>query len=68
MTANQLMTATFDLGNSSGDSDFTRARLGALWRQRLDSGARIELNGGAGLWRANSASERPRSRKLCPAA
>jgi len=38
-------------GDSTTDSRFTNARLGAQWRQRMGN-VRLELNGGGGLWRA----------------
>jgi len=48
----------YDLADAAGEGRFTRARLGAQWRQRLTSGARLELEGGLGGWRSHSTSTR----------
>lgn len=48
----------YDLAEGSAGGRFTSARLNGQWRQRLEGGARIELNGGAGSWRSRNASER----------
>ena len=48
----------YDLANAASEGRFTRARLGAQWRQRLASGARLELDGGVGGWRSHNASTR----------
>jgi iron complex outermembrane receptor protein len=48
----------YDLAEAAGEGRFTRARLGAQWRQRLTSGARLELDGGLGGWRSHNASTR----------
>ncbi len=50
----------YDHGDSSTDSRFTNARLGAQWRQRVGN-VRLELNGGGGLWRAVNDSVRNES-------
>jgi len=48
----------YDQADGTSDGRFTRARLGAQWRQRLPSGARLELDGGLGGWRSHNVSER----------
>lgn len=48
----------YDTADSASEGRFTRARLGAQWRQRLHSGARVELDGGLGGWRSHNVSER----------
>jgi iron complex outermembrane receptor protein len=48
----------YDFAEGSSDGHFTRARLGAQWRQRLPSGARLELDGGLGGWRSHNVSQR----------
>ncbi|MFY9511166.1 MAG: TonB-dependent receptor, partial [Rubrivivax sp.] len=48
----------YDSGDAASDSRFTNARLGANWRQRLGSGARLEFNGNAGGYRAVGSSLR----------
>ena len=47
----------YDSGASHTDSAFTTGRLNLMWRQRL-GGARLELNGGLGGWRARSDTQR----------
>jgi outer membrane receptor for ferrienterochelin and colicins len=48
----------YDSGSTVSDSRYSVGRLNGQWRQRLDSGARLELNGGFGGWRARSDSLR----------
>ncbi|HSM21478.1 MAG TPA: TonB-dependent receptor, partial [Rubrivivax sp.] len=48
----------YDLAEAAGEGRFTRARLGAQWRQQLASGARLELEGGLGGWRSHNTSQR----------
>ncbi len=48
----------YDLANAASEGRFTRGRLGVQWRQRLASGARLELDGGVGGWRSHNASTR----------
>ena len=43
----------YDRGDSHTESAFTTGRLNLMWRQRLGA-SRLELNGGAGGWRARS--------------
>lgn len=45
--------ALYDSGEADTDSGFTTGRLNLMWRQRL-GGSRLELNGGAGAWRARN--------------
>ncbi|MBL8325316.1 MAG: TonB-dependent receptor [Rubrivivax sp.] len=42
----------YDSGTSDTTSHFTSARLNGQWRQRLGPAVRMELQGGAGLWRS----------------
>jgi iron complex outermembrane receptor protein len=42
----------YDSGTSDTTSRFTSARLNGQWRQRLGPVVRMELQGGAGLWRS----------------
>lgn len=48
----------YDLADAHTDSRFTVGRLNVHWRQRLAEGTRLELNGGAGLWRSHSDTQR----------
>ena len=43
----------YDTGTTVGDSNFTNARLGALWRQRVGN-VRLEMNGNGGSWQSRS--------------
>ena len=43
----------YDTGTTVGDSRFTNARLGALWRQRVGN-VRLEMNGNGGSWQSRS--------------
>ena len=47
----------YDTGTTVGDSRFTNARLGLMWRQRLGN-VRLESNGTGGLWRSRNDSTR----------
>ena len=47
----------YDRGDSHTDSGFTTGRLNLMWRQRLGA-SRLELNGGAGGWRARNDTTR----------
>ena len=43
----------YDSGSTVGDSRFTNARLGAVWRQRMGD-VRLELNGNGGSWQSRN--------------
>ncbi len=43
----------YDTGNTVGDSRFTNARLGTLWRQRVGD-VRLEMNGNGGSWQSRN--------------
>ena len=43
----------YDTGTTVGDSRFTNARLGAMWRQRMGD-VRLELNGNGGSWQSRN--------------
>ncbi len=43
----------YDTGTTVGDSRFTNARLGAMWRQRLGD-VRLEMNGNGGRWESRN--------------
>ena len=47
----------YDSGTTVGDSRFTNARLGLMWRQRLGD-VRLEANGNGGSWRSRSDTTR----------
>jgi len=49
--------ALYNDGNSVSDARFTVGRLGLMWRQRVGD-VRMEMNGNAGLWRAQNDSLR----------
>ncbi len=46
-----------DTGTTVGDSRFTNARLGLMWRQRMGD-VRLEANGNGGSWRSRSDTTR----------
>lgn len=48
----------YDASQSSTHGNFTVARLNGQWRQRLDSGWRLETNGGVSGWRSRSDAPR----------
>lgn len=48
----------YDHADSEGESRFSVARLNGQWRKRLDTGLRLELNGGASQARGSGQSER----------
>ena len=48
----------YDHAQSDSDSRFSVARLNGQWRKRLDTGLRLEMNGGASLARGRGDSER----------
>ncbi len=43
----------YDTGTTVGDSRFTNARLGAMWRQRVGD-VRLEMNGNGGSWQSRN--------------
>ena len=43
----------YDSGTTVGDSRFTNARLGAMWRQRVGD-VRLEMNGNGGSWQSRN--------------
>ena len=43
----------YDTGSTVGDSRFTNARLGAMWRQRVGD-VRLEMNGNGGSWKSRN--------------
>lgn len=47
----------YDTGTTVVDSQFTNARLGLMWRQRLGD-VRLETNGTGGLWRSVNDNQR----------
>ena len=47
----------YNTGTTVVDSQFTNARLGLMWRQRLGD-VRLETNGTGGLWRSVSDTQR----------
>ena len=47
----------YDTGTTVGDSRFTNARLGLVWRQRVGD-VRLEANGNGGLWRSRNDTTR----------
>jgi iron complex outermembrane receptor protein len=47
----------FDTATSANDGQFTNARLGAMWRQRVGD-VRVELNGNAGAFRSRNTALR----------
>lgn len=48
----------YDHAASESDSSFSVARLNGQWRKRLDTGLRLQMNGGASLARGRGESER----------
>ncbi len=50
-------TALYDSGTTVGDSRFTNARLGLMYRQRLGA-VRLEMNGNAGSWKSRNDTTR----------
>jgi iron complex outermembrane receptor protein len=57
-TTRRLITPQFyDTGTTVVDSQFTNARLGLMWRQRLGD-VRLETNGTGGLWRSVNDNQR----------
>jgi iron complex outermembrane receptor protein len=58
----------YDSAESANRGRFTVGRLNGQWRQRLDSGWRVEMNGGLGGWRSFSDTLRHEFRNGQPAA
>jgi iron complex outermembrane receptor protein len=52
-----ITPALYDTATSTNDGQFTNARLGAMWRQRVGD-VRMELNGNAAAFRARSTALR----------